>query len=199
GLAVLDEDVPVAVLVEHARVEQLVLEILATPAAAGHHEIAVRIGRLRILVEVLHVRVGRRRVEVEVVLLHILAGVPLAVGQSEQPLLEDGVLAVPQRQRETEELLIVGDAGEPVLAPPVGPGAGLVMAEVVPCVAVLAVILADGPPLPLGEIWSPLAPRCRVGPCFFQPLVFGVHRKNPPGSLVEMSAATPTTFSGTVP
>ena len=60
------------------------------------------IGRLRVLVEVLHVRVRRRAVEVEVVLLDVLAVIPLAVGQAEQPLLEDRILPVPQRQGEAQ-------------------------------------------------------------------------------------------------
>ena len=98
------------------------------------------------------------RVEVEVVLLDVLAVVALAVGQAEEPLLEDRILAVPQRQREAEPLLVVGDAGQPVLAPAVGARAGLVVAEVVPGVARLAVVLAHRAPLPLAEVRSPLPP-----------------------------------------
>ena len=93
-------------------------------AAVVLDEVGVGEGRLRVLVEVLHVRVRRRGVEVEVVLLDVLAVVALAVGQAEQPLLEDRVLAVPQGQREAELLLVVGDAGEAVLAPAVGAASG---------------------------------------------------------------------------
>ena len=89
-LRVLDEHVEVAVAVEHARVEQLVLEVRRGRACRlVSHEVVVGIGRLRVLVEILHVRVRRRRVEIEVVLLDVLAVVALAVGQAEQPLLED--------------------------------------------------------------------------------------------------------------
>ena len=101
---------------------------MPAPAAAGLDEVGVGERRLRILVEVLHVRVGRRAVEVEVVLLDVLAVIALAVGQAEQPLLEDRVLAVPQGQREAEPLLVVGDAGQAVLAPAIGARAGLVVA-----------------------------------------------------------------------
>ena len=113
GLGVLHEDVEVAVVVEDAGVEELVLHLVPRPPAVGLDQIGVGKGRLRVLVEVLHVRVGRRAVEVEVVLLHVLAVVPLAVGQAEEPLLEDRVLPVPQGQREAEALLVVGDAGRP--------------------------------------------------------------------------------------
>ena len=98
---VLDEHVEVSVVVENARVEQLVLGFVLAAAAVGRDEVAVRIRGLRILVQVLHVRVRRRRVEVEVVLLDVLAVIALAVGQPEGAFLEDRVLSVPQRERET--------------------------------------------------------------------------------------------------
>src|SRR5262249_42106133 len=157
-LGVLHEDVEVAVLVEHAGVEQLVLKFGPAAPAAGLDEGAVGEGGLGVLVEVLHVRVRRRAVEVEVILLDVLAVVALTVGQPEQPLLEDGVVAVPQGQGEAEALPVVGDAGQPVLAPAVGAGAGLVVAEIIPGVATLAVVLANGPPLTLTQIGPPLLP-----------------------------------------
>ena len=100
----------------------------------------------------------RRAVEVEVVLLHVLAVIALAVGQAEQALLEDRVLAVPEREREAEPLLVVGDAGQAVLAPVIGARARLVVAEVIPGVAVFAVVLAHGAPLPLAEVGPPFLP-----------------------------------------
>jgi hypothetical protein len=47
--------------------------------------------------------------------------IALGVGQAEQALLEDGIAAVPEGEGEAEPLLAVGDAGQPVLAPAVGP------------------------------------------------------------------------------
>ena len=160
-LGVFDEHVEVAVLVEHARVEQLVLEFVAAAAAAGLDQVGIGKRRLRILVEVLHVRVRRRRVEVEVVFLDVLAVIALAVGQAEQPLLENRVLAVPQGQREAEPLLVVGDAGQAIFAPAIGARAGLVVAEIVPGIAAFAIVLADGAPLSFAQIGSPFFPRQR--------------------------------------
>ena len=157
-LGVLHEDVEVAVVLEDARVEQLVLHLVAGAPPVRLHQVGVGIGRLGILVEVLHVGVGRRAVEVEVVLLDVLAVVPLAVGQAEEALLEDGVLAVPQGQGEAEPLLVVGEAGEPVLAPAVGPRARLIVREVVPGVAVFAIVLAHRSPLTLAQVGTPLSP-----------------------------------------
>src|SRR6516165_5705481 len=101
-------------------------------------------GRLRVLVKVFHIRVGWRRVEVEIVFLDVLAVVPLAVGQPEQAFLEDLIASVPQAKRETEKLAIVAKARQSILAPTVCARASLVVAEVVPRVSRLAVILAHG-------------------------------------------------------
>ncbi len=157
-LGVLDEDVEVAVLVEGAGVQQLVLQLVLSARGVGPEQVLVREPALRVLVEVLHVRVGRRAVEVEVVLLHVLAVVALGVGQPEQALLEDGIAAVPERQGEAEPLLAVRDPGEAILTPAVRAEAGLVVGEVGPGVPVLAVVLADGAPLPLAQVRAPLLP-----------------------------------------
>jgi hypothetical protein len=77
--------------------------------------------------------------------------VALAVGQTEEAFLENGVAAIPQGQGEAEPLLVFGQAGEAVLAPAVGPGAGLIVGEVVPGVAAPTVILAHGAPLTFAQ------------------------------------------------
>jgi hypothetical protein len=102
--------------------------------------------------------VGWRAVEVEVVFLDILAVVPLAVGQPEEALLENGILAVPQRKGKAEPLLVVGDPSEAVLAPAIGPRAGMIVGEEVPGVSVFAVVLPNRPPLAFTQIGSPLFP-----------------------------------------
>ena len=169
GLGVLDHHVEVAVLVEDAGVEQLVLEVLLAARPVGREEIVVRERPLRILVLALHVGVRGRGVQVEPVLLRVLAVVALAVGQAEHPLLEDRVGAVPQPERQAQALALVADAGDPVLAPAVRARARLVVREVVPRVAAGAVVLTDGAPLTLGQVRPPRLPRPRTGPCLLQP------------------------------
>ena len=171
-LGVFHEHVEVTVLVEDAGVDQFVLEFLAAAPAIGLHQLIIRVGRLRILVEILHVRVRRRAVEVEVILLDVLAVIALAVGQAEQPLLEDGILPVPEREREAEALLVVGDAGQAVLAPVIGARARLVVAEVIPGVAVLAVVLAHGAPLAFAEVGPPFLPGSLLLASLFQSFLF---------------------------
>ena len=155
---VLDEDVEVAVPVEDPGVEQLVLHLLAAAGAVHTDQVGVGEGILRVLVQHLQVGAGRGGVEVEVVLLHVLAVIALRVGQPEEPLLEDRVTPVPQREREAEPHPIVAEAGDAVLAPAVGPRAGVVVGKAVPGIAVRAVVLPDGAPLALAEIRSPFPP-----------------------------------------
>src|SRR5262249_51557312 len=139
-LGILDEDVEVPVVVEDSRVEQLVFRLVPPALPACLDEIGIGIGLLRILVEILHVRVRRSTVEVEVVLFYVLAVVALAVGESEQPLLQDRVFPVPEGQRETEPLVVVGNPRQAVFPPAVGARPGLVVREIIPGVAPFAVV-----------------------------------------------------------
>src|SRR6202034_4538044 len=132
-------------------------------------ELVVGEGPLRVVVAPPVPRVARQGVQVPPVLLDVLAVVALRSGQPEQPLLEEGVAPVPQREPEAEPLLDVAEPGQPVLAPPVGAGPGLVVRQVVPRVAVLAVVLADRPPLPLADVRSPRVPGARLLQPVFKP------------------------------
>ena len=102
---------------------------------------------------------GRSRVEIKVILLNVLAVVALRVGQPEKPLFKNRVLAIPQRQSEAQALVVVGKTRQTVLAPTISARARLIVTEVVPGVAVFAVIFANGAPLALAQVGSPLPPR----------------------------------------
>jgi hypothetical protein len=69
------------------------------------------------------------------------------------------VLAVPQGKGKAQSLLLIADAGEAVLAPVIGARAGLVVREIVPRIADLAVVPRTVPH------WRSLryAPHCRHG------------------------------------
>src|SRR5205823_11560198 len=101
--------------------------------------------------------------------------VAFAVGQPEQALLEDRVTPVPQRDREAEALLVVGDAGQAVFAPAVRPRAGLIVGEVVPGVAALAVVFAHSAPLALAQVRPPLLPGDLLGASLVESSVFRGH------------------------
>ncbi len=89
----------------------------------------------------------RGGVEIEVVLLHILPMVALAVGQSEKPLLENGVFAIPQGEGEAQALFVIGDAGNTILTPAIGTGTGMIVGEEIPGITAFTVVLTYGSPL----------------------------------------------------
>ncbi len=155
-------DHPVAVVVEHPGVEQLVLGLALVTAAVLGHEVGVRELRLRVVVAPPQPGVAGQGVEEPPVLLDVLAVVALRPGQAEHPLLEDRVPAVPERERHAQLLADVADAGHPVLAPAVGAGAGVVVREVVPGLAAGAVVLTHRPPGSLREVRAPLVPGRRL-------------------------------------
>ena len=127
-------------------------------------ELVVREGALRVVVAPAQPGVAGQRVEVPPVLLDVLPVIPLRPGQAEHPLLEDGVDAVPEGEGEAQPLVAVADPAHAVLVPAVGAGAGLVVRQVVPGVAVGGVVLADRAPRALREVGSPAMPRpCRIG------------------------------------
>src|SRR5581483_10509118 len=139
-------------------VDELVLPLAPAPPPVLLDE--RRIGKLGlwVLVERLRVGVGRQGVEVEVALLHVLAVIALRPREPEEPLLQDGIALVLQREREAEPALAVRKAEEPVLAPAVGAAAGVVVGKVLPARDVSRVVLADRAPLALGEVGAPALP-----------------------------------------
>ncbi len=146
-LRVLREDVEVPVVVEDAGVHQLELGVAPLAATVLLEQPRVRVFALRVLVERLHVGVRGRRIQVVVGLLDVFAVVALRAGQAEEPLLQDRIPAVPERDGEADVLVAVGDAHQPVFAPAVRARARMVVRERVPGRAVPAVVLANRSPL----------------------------------------------------
>jgi|SRR5574338_1543618 hypothetical protein len=159
SFGVFDENVEVAVLVEYSSVQQLVLKIQPTAATVGLHQVGIGIRRLRILEEILHVRMGRRALDVKVVLFDVFAVIPLTVGQSEEPFLQDGIFSIPEDEGKTEELSVIRDTRQSIFPPAISPGTSLVMGKILPCISGPAIILTDCSPLALAQIGTPLLPR----------------------------------------
>src|ERR1022692_4091722 len=128
-------------------------------------------------------RVAGQRVQVPPVFLDVLAVIALRSGQAERALLQDRVGAVPQCQPQAQPLLDVAEPGQPVLASAVGTGAGVLVRQVAPRLAVRAVIFADRPPLALADVRSPLIPLAGLAQPVLQlpetsrPLAFSAHRR----------------------
>ena len=159
GFRVVGRDLPIPVAIEDPGVEKLVLGVMPRPAGVRLDELRVGKLRLRVHVAPAHPRVSRRRVEVEPVLLDVLAMVSLLAGEAEQPLLEDGVLAVPECEGEAEPLPVVADPGQAVLVPAIRARPRVFVRKEVPRVTVRAVVLPHGAPCPLAQIGSPAPPR----------------------------------------
>src|SRR5258708_3390972 len=62
------------------------------------------------------------------------------------------------RRGKEQALLVVNKTGEAVLSPMIGARPGLIMGEVIPRIAGLAVIFADGASLAFAEVRPPLPP-----------------------------------------
>ena len=169
GLGVVHLGDPVPVVVERAGVEQLVLGLVPAPAGVDIDQVLVGERALRVVVAPPVPGVAGDGIQVPPVLLDVLAVVALRAGQPERALLQDRIPPVPQRQAQAQPLLDVTEPGQAVLAPPVGLGPGVVVRQVIPRVAVGAVVLPDRPPLPLAEIRSPPVPLAALAQPVLQP------------------------------
>ena len=65
--------------------------------------------------------------------------------------------------------MIIAKAGKTVLPPMIGARAGLIVAEITPRIAVLAVVLAHRAPLALADVRSPPVPLARLEQTVLQP------------------------------
>ena len=71
-----------------------------------------------------------------------------------------------------EELYANVDVEQAVLAPPIGARARLVVREMRPRIAIVALVLANRTPLALAEVWSPFLPGNAGFPRVVQPRLF---------------------------
>src|SRR6266511_3556322 len=183
-LGICDFDDPVSIAVERARVEQLVLRVAPAPPAVGLDQVGVREGCLWVVISPAVPGVAGKRVQVPAVLLDVLAVIALLTGQSEGALLKDRIAPIPERKRETEPLLDVGEPRQAVLAPPVSPGPGVIVRKVAPCAARFAVVLPNRPPLALAQIGAPDVPIAGLMQPVFKlaeasdPVSLSTHRSN---------------------
>src|SRR6516165_4067671 len=144
ALRVLHHHVEIAVFREHAGIDQLKFWAPFVTSAVLFYKLCVRKCGVRVLVEVLHVGVSGCAVEVEVALLDVLSVVSLVARQAKEPLLQDGITEIPHSHGKADVLMTVADAGDTVLIPAVRSGSGVIVGEVLPSVAMRAIVLANG-------------------------------------------------------
>src|SRR5215468_9830137 len=90
-LPVFDKYIEITIVIEDACIEKFKLKSLALALSVLIQMPFVRIRRLRIFVEVLHVGMRWSAVEVEVIFLHVLPMISFARGQPEGPLLQNRI------------------------------------------------------------------------------------------------------------
>ena len=151
-------DDPIAVVIESPCVQQFVLGVRPRPSGVLALELLVRVCDLRVVVPPAVPGVTWYGVQVPPVLLDVFAVVALLASKAEGSFLQDRVPPVPEREAKAETLLDVAEARQAVLSPAVRPRPGVVVREVIPCVAVVAVVLSDSAPLPLAEVRPPEVP-----------------------------------------
>ncbi len=139
---------------------------------------------------------SRCAVEVEIVFLDVLSVIAFGIGQAEETLLEYRILAVPQSERKAQALLVVTKTGEAVLTPMIGARPGLIVGEVIPRVAGLAVIFADRAPLAFAEVRPPLPPWYPLLTRLGQPRLF---RCVSPSRIRTLDHSLPLPWSGPAP
>ena len=155
---IFDHDIEVAVLVKDARIQKLKLVVLVPPPAVLLHQLTVREGTLRILVQHFQIAVRRRAVQIVVILLHILAVIAFRSGQTEQPLFQYRVIAVPHGHGKAQVLISITNPCQPVLIPTVGSATRLIVGKVAPTITVRTIVFAYGGPGPFAQIRPPMLP-----------------------------------------
>src|SRR5207302_6911756 len=154
----------------NSRVHQLKLRCISSPAPVLRDEPPVRELSLRIFVERLQIGSGRGGIQIKIFLLHVLAMVAFRTGQTEKPLLENRITAIPEGQRKANPALTISDAEQSILSPAISPTSGMVMGKMMPGIPVGRVIFADHRPLTLCEIRTPTLPVLFSGRVFRQTL-----------------------------
>jgi hypothetical protein len=142
---------------EHPRVDELEFGIMLSTPGIFLHKPLVRKRLLRVFVE--HFQVGMSGVCVKIVvnLFDVFAMIGLAVGQSKQALLQDRILPIPKRPGQTLALLVVANAGNAVLASPIGAASSVIVGPIFPRRAAGRVIFPDASPA-LTDVWPPEPP-----------------------------------------
>ena len=77
-LCVFNKNIEVAVVIEHARIDQIKFRRLSTTTAVLFHKLRVGKRGLRIFVKIFHVGVRRCGIEVEKIFFNVLAVIPFA-------------------------------------------------------------------------------------------------------------------------
>src|SRR5690348_13753676 len=174
-LRIFDENIKIAAIVKDAGIGQFKFGIETRAPATLIGKTLVGKLLLRILVQRLHVGVARRVVEIEVTLFYIFPVIPLGATQPEQPFFDDRIAAIPHRDGEADELMTIAESEEAIFVPAISARARLIVREIVPRIAVCAVVFAHGSPCAFAQVRSPSLPIDFVSFVLKKAFVFFAH------------------------
>src|SRR5258708_14335678 len=157
-LGVFCEDIEVTVFLKDTGIQKLKLWLILAAAAVRFQQASIRILRLRILVQILHVGVRRGGIKIEVILFYIFAVISFMARKTKETLFQDRIAAIPERKCEAKTLMTVADTGNAILIPAIGAGASLVGRKIIPRLAVGAVILTYRTPGKFTHVTAPAFP-----------------------------------------
>jgi hypothetical protein len=93
--------------------------------------------------------------------------------ETEDTFLQEGVASIPKGESKTQALRSIAKAGKAVLAPPIGARARVFMREVLPGLAIGAVVFTHRTPRAFADVWPDCFPITRrIQRRIFKPRVF---------------------------
>src|SRR4030095_3032652 len=95
--------------------------------------------------------------------------------QGAESFFQDHAPLVPQREGKADELMAIADPGDTVLVPSIGARSCLIVGEVLPGVAVRAVVLANSSPFALAQVRCTPFPGMTTGARLLESFFFGGH------------------------
>jgi len=175
GLRVFDVDIEEAIFGQDACLPQLELAFRFGARGVSGDELLVGEGAVRISIGHPHEAVGGRIVRVPINFLHILTVISLRSGYAEKALLQKRVAFIPESEGETEPILEIRNTTDSVFIPAIGTGTRMIVRQVVPGIAIGAVIFPHRPPGAVCQVRAPAMPVLFTRTVFLETGLLGVH------------------------
>ena len=158
SLSVFNIHVKIAVIVEYTCVNQFIFGHAAPATAILLYQVSIGIFDLVIFIQVFHIAVSRSIVKVVVVFFNVFSMVAFWPGQAKEAFLQNRITPIPECRCETDLLVTVAYSRYSIFSPTIGPGACVIVGQVIPGGAMRAVVLAHSAPGALTHIGPPAFP-----------------------------------------
>ena len=155
---VLNVEIKKAIARKDACIDQFVFVLFSAAVAVFVAQLLVRKALMGVAIQSFRITTGWCTGEVIHRVFDVFSVVAFGIAETEQAFFENGILAVPEHGRETEQTAFVAQAQQAVLPPAVAAQVAVVEGKGVPGVAIAGIILADCAPLPITQIGPPAIP-----------------------------------------